>query len=202
MHHPALVLKHTRHIAGRERGGGGGGSSGRRGKNGIRGATETTPSIIVPRVGCCNVEGDFADAAAILPQSLKPPDACLVCVRQHFNTEISVFRFSAIKLDQDVIPPCCYWLLEEKPLHHYENCKPPLASHPPLHLPLAHIRHLSHPRFHFGSPLPAVRAASAPLPHPCCFLSHSTTPTLKLHPSPPPFWPLPSSFSPFLLHTS
>lgn len=124
------------------------------------------------------------------------------CVWDSILTRKSVFRFSAIKMDQNVIPPCCYWLLEEKPLHHYENCKPPLASHPPLHLPLAHIRHLSHPRFHFGSPLPAVWAASAPLPHPCCFLSHSTTPTLKLHPSPLSFWPLPSSFPPFLLHAS
>lgn len=78
----------------------------------------------------------------------------------------------------------------------------PLVSHPPLHLPLTHIRHLSHPRFHFTSSLSAVCAASvgaAPLPHPCCFLTHSTTPTLKLHPSPPSFCPpLPSSLPPFL----
>lgn len=51
-------------------------------------------------------------------------------------------------------------------------CSPPV-SHPPLHLPLAHIRQLSHPRFRFGSSLCTAAVGSAPLPHPCCFLTCS-----------------------------
>lgn len=32
----------------------------------------------------------------------------------------------------------------------------PLVSHPPLHLPLTHVRHLSHPRFHFRSSISSL----------------------------------------------
>lgn len=49
----------------------------------------------------------------------------------------SALRFSAIKPDQNVSPPCCYWLLKEKPWHHYENCKLP-ACFPPSPPPASH----------------------------------------------------------------
>lgn len=49
----------------------------------------------------------------------------------------SAFRFSVIKPDQNVSPPCCYWLLKEQPWHHYENRELP-ACFPPSSPPASH----------------------------------------------------------------
>lgn len=49
----------------------------------------------------------------------------------------SAFRFSVIKPDQNVSPPCCYWLLKEQPWHHYEDCELP-ACFPPSSPPASH----------------------------------------------------------------
>lgn len=95
------------------------------------------------------------------------------------NTSALLFRFSALKLDENVIPPCCYWLLEEKSLHHDENCVLPARFSPSS--PPASRSHTSA----LTSTVP-FRILSGV--HRCCRLGSAATPLLlpDLLPTPPP----------------